>query len=140
MASGGSPDIADHNRTASATVRAIDPSVDSSSGSSPINDGRNPTTLQKLAGLRSDPPRSLPSAIGTMPVASAAAAPPEDPPALRERSNGLRVAPNTGLKVCEPAPNSGVFVLPTSTAPASRTRTTKGSSSPGTLSEKIGEP
>ena len=30
-------------------------------------EGRKPTTLQKLAGLRSEPPMSLPSAIGTMP-------------------------------------------------------------------------
>ena len=48
--------------------------------------GRSATTLLKLAGLRSDPPRSLPSAMGSMPVASAAPAPPLDPPALRVRS------------------------------------------------------
>ena len=35
-----------------------------------------PTVAQKLAGLRSEPPRSLPSARGTMPEARAAAAPP----------------------------------------------------------------
>jgi hypothetical protein len=45
--------------------------------------GRSPTTLQKDAGLRSEPPMSLPSASGTMPLASAAAAPPLDPPAER---------------------------------------------------------
>ena len=43
-------------------------------------DGRNPTTLQNAAGLRSDPPVSLPSAIGTMPHANATAAPPLLPP------------------------------------------------------------
>jgi hypothetical protein len=43
-------------------------------------DGRIPTTLQKAAGLRSDPPVSLPSAIGTMPQASDTAAPPLLPP------------------------------------------------------------
>src|SRR5579862_8142679 len=42
--------------------------------------GRRPTTPQNAAGLRNDPPASLPSAIGSMPVASATAAPPEDPP------------------------------------------------------------
>ena len=56
---------------------------------------------------------SLPSAIGTMPHASATAAPPLLPPQVFVRSYGLRVAPNTVLNVCEPAPNSGVFVLPT---------------------------
>ena len=34
------------------------------------------------------------------------------------RSYGLSVAPKTGLKVCEPAPNSGVLVLPMVIAPA----------------------
>ena len=32
---------------------------------------RKPTTLPKLAGLRNEPPRSLPSAIGSIPQASA---------------------------------------------------------------------
>ena len=48
--------------------------------------GRNPTTLQKLPGLRSDEPRSEPSANGNMPLATAAAAPPEDPPLVFDRS------------------------------------------------------
>ena len=39
-------------------------------------EGRNPTTLQKLAGLRKDPPMSLPSAMGIIPQANATAAPP----------------------------------------------------------------
>ena len=51
-----------------------------------------------------------------------AAAPPEDPPGVRERSHGLRVAPKTALNVCDPAPNSGVFVLPITSAPAARSR------------------
>ena len=45
-------------------------------------EGRKPTTLQKLPGLRSDAARSPPSANGSMPQATAAAAPPEEPPAL----------------------------------------------------------
>src|SRR3954471_22328374 len=73
--------------------------------------GRIPTTPQKLAGLRSDPPMSEPCASQAVPVASAAAAPPEEPAAERDRSHGLRVAPNTSLKVLAPAPNSGVFDL-----------------------------
>jgi hypothetical protein len=43
-------------------------------------EGLKPTTLQKLAGLRKDPPMSLPSAIGTIPHARATAAPPLLPP------------------------------------------------------------
>ena len=66
------------------TVRAIGPSTESgfqprgrlSLGTSP-GVGRKPTMPLNAAGLRSEPPMSLPSASATMPVASAAAAPPE---------------------------------------------------------------
>ena len=75
-----------------------------------------------------------------MPLASAAAAPPLEPPQVRLGSQGLRVLPKTGLKVCEPAPNSGVFVLPMTTAPAPRMRSTIRASKSGTLSAKIGDP
>ena len=66
---------------------------------------------QKLAGLRSEPPMSVPWASHAMPVASATAAPPEEPAADIELFQGLSVAPNTSLKVLAPAPNSGVFDL-----------------------------
>ena len=52
----------------------------------------------------------------------------------------LRVAPKTGLNVCEPAPHSGVFVLPTRIAPASRSRSTWSESVAGTWSRYEGEP
>ncbi len=70
-----------------------------------------PTMPQKLAGLRSEPPMSLPCASQAMPVASATAAPPDEPAAERAVFHGLRVKPNTSLKVLAPAPNSGVFDL-----------------------------
>src|SRR5439155_1682345 len=73
--------------------------------------GRIPTTPQKLAGLRSEPPMSVPCASHAVPVARATAAPPEEPAAERDRSQGLSVAPYTSLKVLAPAPNSGVFDL-----------------------------
>src|ERR1700731_5326552 len=73
--------------------------------------GRRPTMPQKLAGLRSEPPMSEPCASHAMPVASATAAPPDEPAAERLMSQGLRVAPNTSLKGLAPAPNSGVLVL-----------------------------
>ena len=74
--------------------------------------GRMPTMPQKLAGLRKEPPMSEPCASQAMPVASATAAPPEEPAAERfDVSQGLSVAPNTSLKVLAPAPNSGVFDL-----------------------------
>jgi hypothetical protein len=53
--------------------------------------------LLNAAGLRSDPMKSLPSATGTMPSASATAAPPLLPPADSAGSHALRVRPNTSL-------------------------------------------
>ena len=94
-------------------------------------EGRSPTTLQNAGGLRSDPPASLPSAIGSIRAATATAAPPLLPPHVFVRSYGFRVAPNTVLKVCDPAPNSGVFVLPTVMAPAVRIRVTMSASRVG---------
>ncbi len=73
--------------------------------------GRMPTMPQKLAGLRKLPPMSEPCASQAVPVASATAAPPEEPAADRDVSQGLRVGPNTSLKVLAPAPNSGVLDL-----------------------------
>ena len=49
-----------------------------------------PTRPHTLAGMRIDPPPSLPWAIGTNPPATAAAAPPLDPPASRPVSHGVR--------------------------------------------------
>ena len=49
-------------------------------------DGLNPTMLQNEAGFRSEPPMSDPSAIETIPVAKATAAPPLDPPHVTVRS------------------------------------------------------
>ena len=60
-------------------------SVTGQEGTRP-GDGLSPTTLQKLAGFRSEPPRSLPSARLIIRAARAAAAPPLLPPALRLRS------------------------------------------------------
>ena len=50
-----------------------------------------PTTPQKAAGWRMEPPVSEPRAKAHSPAATAAAAPPEDPPGTRLKSRGLRV-------------------------------------------------
>src|SRR5262245_21602103 len=57
-----------------------------------------------------------------MPVASAAAEPPLEPPAVNARFQGLRVARKTLSTVFGPNANSGVLVLPITIAPASRRR------------------
>src|ERR1700734_3233049 len=82
---------------ASATVRASGPSVDSptrSGMSGPPEmrprDGLIPNSPQTLDGIRIDPPPSLPCAAGARPAATAAPAPPLDPPADLLRSQGAR--------------------------------------------------
>ena len=50
--------------------------------------GLSPIRPLKLAGIRIEPPPSLAAAIGTIPEATVAAAPPLEPPALREGSKG----------------------------------------------------
>ena len=52
-----------------------------------------PNTPQKCAGLRIDPPMSLPISKPVKPAASAAADPPDDPPGARLISHGLLVVP-----------------------------------------------
>ena len=87
--------------------------------------GRKPMTEQKLAGLRKLPPRSLPVASQTWPAASAAAEPPDEPPGVRAPFHGFCVCPKTSLKVCDPAPSSGVLALATTTAPLVSRRSTR---------------
>src|SRR2546427_8203518 len=83
-----------------------------------------PTTPQKAAGWRMEPPVSLPNAPAARPPATAAADPPDDPPGTRLRSHGLRVGPKAECSVDEPIANSSRLVLPTTTAPASMSRCT----------------
>ena len=127
--------------------RAIGPSRNRSQKASPTGPratrpglGRMPVTEQKLAGVRRLPPRSDPCASQTMPVASATAAPPEDPPQVRSVFHGFRVRPNTGLKVCAPAPNSGVLDFASTMPPAASRARAGAPLSVGTRSAKIGEP
>jgi hypothetical protein len=83
-------------------------------------DGFSPTRPQQLAGMRIEPPPSLACATGTIPLATAAAEPPLEPPVVRVTSQGLRVGPCASGSVVGTRPNSGVFVRPRHTNPASR--------------------
>jgi hypothetical protein len=58
-----------------------------------------PTIPLIEAGIRMEPPPSLPCANGTIPAATATAAPPLDPPASRERSHTQRAGPTRSLSV-----------------------------------------
>ena len=83
------------------------------------------TTPLQWAGQRSEPPMSLPWPIVPMPAATAAPAPPDEPPQVMASSHGLRVRPCSGLSVKARKENSGVLVRPMTMAPAFfRLRTT----------------
>src|SRR3954464_2206594 len=93
-----------------------------------------PTTPLQAAGIRVEPPPSIAIASGAIPLATATAAPPLEPPEERQASQALRVRPNRGESVRHLLPNSGVVVLPIRIAPAPRSRATATASSVGTLS------
>ena len=78
--------------------------------------------------MRTDPAPSVPTPSGPSPAATAAAVPPDDPPGDFAGSHGLRVNPVSGEFVSALQPNSGVVVLPISTAPASRSLAVTGAS------------
>src|SRR3954469_1458720 len=111
---------------------AIGPRVDrwcqSGAWSPPLgtrpSDGLNPDSPHIADGMRIDPPPSDPVASGTIPAAMAAALPPDEPPGVRLVSHGFRVVPKAGLSVWGFHPISGVLVLPTTMAPAARSRAT----------------
>src|SRR5947199_3492198 len=75
-----------------------------------------------------DPPPSLPTPPAEHPAAIAAASPPLEPPAVRDKSQGLFVRPYIRLSVSQAIRSSGVFVTPTTMAPACRSLLTKGAS------------
>ena len=65
-----------------------------------------------------EPPVSDPMAYQHSPAATAAAAPPEDPPGARSRSQGFRVGPYQEVSEVEPMANSSMFSFPSRTPPA----------------------
>jgi len=97
-------------------------------------EGLWPKIPAKEAGMRMEPPPSVPMAIGPMPAATAALAPPLEPPGVRSRFQGLRVTPKMRLCVAPIQPIVGVLVLPSWIAPAAASRSTIGAVSVGTLS------
>src|SRR5712664_4645278 len=141
------PAIASNISAASSAVRARGPCTWPGSQASGIGQfgvspgvGLMPTMPQNDAGIRIEQPKSVPCAKGTIPVATATADPPDEPEGLSAGFQGLRVTPNTSLKVLAPAANSGVLVLPSTMAPAALRRRTTSASSSGTLSLNSGEP
>ena len=89
--------------------------------------------------MRIEPPPSLPCAIATMPAATPAALPPEEPPGVRDVSQGLRAGPKRSGSLTGRMPISGRLVLPTTIAPAARRRRTVALSSSGIQSSSTRE-
>src|ERR1700758_5350791 len=87
--------------------------------------GLSPTSPQHDAGMRMLPPPSEALANGTIPAATAAAAPPLDPPGVRSNDHGLRVGPHATGCVVGRLPISGLFVRPAITRPAAFNRATR---------------
>ena len=117
-----------------------------SSGGTTVAIGTTPTVglsdvmPQQCAGLRSEPPMSLPRPIGLMPDAIAAASPPLDPPAVTSGFHGLRVRPCSCEWVWTRRPKSGRFVRANGIAPAARMRSTVGASIGATASARASTP
>ena len=129
------PDMALSMRVTSSTVRAIGPTcatvpkaLAGNAGTVP-KVGLCPTMPQKEAGMRMEPPPSVPTCNTPAPVAAATAAPPEDPPEVISGFQGLRVMPKALLSVTAFHPISGEVVTPIKTAPFARKLLTQGASS-----------
>src|SRR6476659_681728 len=60
--------------------------------------------------------------MGTIPAATAAAEPPDEPPGTRRTSIGFRTGPYALFSVEDPIANSSMFVFATMIAPSSRRR------------------
>ena len=126
---------------ASATDRLIGPAVSWAAeiGTMPApgtvpSVGFMPTTPLTAAGEMIEPSVSVPTASGASPAATAAPDPDDDPLGLRPRSCGLRVWPPTALHPLVEAverkfAHSDRLVLPSTTAPAERSRVTSCASS-----------
>jgi hypothetical protein len=119
----------------SQAVRANGPTVSklSTNGKAPRVEivpkvGRRPKIPQSAAGTRIEPFVSDASASGTSSAATAAADPPDEPPAMRVRSCGLCVGPSCAFSVTNPYANSSMFVTPTRIAPARSSEATASAS------------
>src|SRR4030081_476425 len=84
--------------------------------------GFNPNTPEAEAGMRIEPPPSLACATGRMRAATAAPAPPDEPPEECARFHGLRVGPNSRDSVVGISPNSGLELFPKIVTPVLRKR------------------
>jgi hypothetical protein len=131
----------------SGTDRAIGPAWSKlgASGKQPSSGtrpwlGLKPTTPHHAAGIRIEPPESVPRAASASPAASAAAEPPLEPPARRPGATGFGTVPKCGFCDEIPYANSWRFVLPTVAYPAASSRATASAVRSGTRSANTIQP
>src|SRR5882672_5650596 len=96
-----------------------------------------PATPHIEAGLRTEPPVSVPMATGSKPAAVAAPAPLEEPPQKWSRFHGLRAGGHGRSNEGPPIANSCVESLPMNTPPAAFSLSATGASDLATLSCRI---
>ena len=101
-------------------LNPLQPSPRSGASETRARVGLRPNNPQHEAGTRIEPPPSLAWAAGTIPAATAAAAPPDEPPVMWSRLHGLRVCPNRLDSVVVVSPSSGEALRPNTTSPARR--------------------
>ena len=87
-----------------------------------------PTTPQQAAGIRTEPPVSVPSATSASPTATATADPLEEPPGRRRGSSGFTGVPDHRFHPPADQHSSVRLVLPTILAPDRRAAATTGAS------------
>src|SRR5580692_93773 len=108
-------------------------SRDGASGYTPCTGTRpqvvlRPTTPQQAAGIRTEPPVSVPSATSASPVATATAEPLDDPPGRRRGSSGFTGVPDQVFVPTADQHSSVRFALPTMAAPERRAAATTAAS------------
>src|SRR5215468_10812578 len=108
-------------------------SSDGASGYTPFTDTRpdavrRPTTPQHAAGMRTEPPVSVPNERSASPIATATADPLDDPPGRRLASRGLTGVPAQWFTPLGDQHSSVSPVLPTIRAPAWRADATTAAS------------
>src|ERR1700761_4187118 len=108
-------------------------SMEDASGYTPSSGTRpqvvfRPAIPQQAAGIRTEPPVSVPRATSASPAATATAEPLDDPPGSRPGSSGFTGVPDHAFTPLADQHSSVTLVLPTIRAPARRAAATTGPS------------
>src|SRR5439155_517297 len=97
-------------------------------------------TPHSAAGIRVDPPVSVPIPAGAKRAATPAALPPLLPPGILDVSYGLRTGPKAPLLLVMPNASSCMFALPKTMPPAPSSASTTRAFARGRLPIKLGVP